>query len=66
MYLPRVDFIGPDVAPAAAIAVYSNSNGRIFAVEALNSVPFEEDASRLSEICSEPEAQLHRLVTFFD
>jgi hypothetical protein len=66
MYLPHVDFIGPDVAPAAAIAVFYNSKGRIFAAKTLNSVRFEEDASCLSDIRSEPEAELHRLVTFFE
>jgi hypothetical protein len=50
MYLPHVDFIGPDVAPAAAIAVFYNSKGRISAAKALNSVRFEEDASSLSDI----------------
>ncbi|SOE47389.1 hypothetical protein SAMN05446927_0202 [Caballeronia arationis] len=66
MYLPRVDFIGPDAVTAAAVAVVTDSRDRIFAVEALNSVPTEVDAYRFSDTRAEPEAQFHRLVTFFE
>jgi hypothetical protein len=66
MHLPRVDFIGPDIVPAAAMAVVTNSNGRKFAAEAMNAVPFDEDAYRYSDTRAEPEAQLHCLVTLFE
>ncbi|MDR5752248.1 MULTISPECIES: hypothetical protein [unclassified Caballeronia] len=66
MYLPRVDFIGPDTVPAAATAVVAESRDKIFTAQALNSIPTEADAYRFSDARADPEARLHPLVTFFE